>query len=468
MFGLFKNNKQLVSINPARNYEIIGYVDISTADEVKLKVEKAKNAQKVWERLGVSVRVDYLRNIYNELLKYKDDLALLVTQEMGFPLRYCHEYDIEEALKFFDWYLRNSEDVLSPELNHQKGDEKHSYMFQAFGVSAVIVPWNYPVTSWILGVIPNLIVGNSVVFKHAEECSLVAQFIEKIFSTCSLPEGTINHVYGDGRVGEILTNQDIDLIYFTGNTRVARKIYKKSGERFIKCILETGGSAPGIIFDDVDVDRVLPSVYKYRFSNSGQSFDGLKRLLIHKNIAHEFINKLTDHMSTLKVGDPQEESTDLGPLVSKKQLDLADEQLQDAIKKGAKVIYRHEGDGTLKGAYFMPVILENVTVDMCVWKDEVLAPILPIVEFVEDEEAINLANFSEFGSGGYLYTQSMDRINRLAHRLETGMLNINETTYRIPQNYYGGIKKSGIGKKNGVEGLHDLCNIKLVSYKSKV
>ncbi|MDZ7587345.1 MAG: aldehyde dehydrogenase family protein [Patescibacteria group bacterium] len=262
-----------------------------------------------------------------------------------------------------------------------------------------ITPWNLPFDLFVWAVIPNLLVGNTVVFKISEECPLCGKLFEKIMDQSGLPKGVFNEIYGNGKVGEMLINQEIDLVWFTGSSKVGKKLYEICGQKFIKAVLELGGSNPGIVFEDVSVDKIVDKLYSKRFGFCGQTCDALKRLLVQESIYEEVVEKLTKRVEKTIVGQPEEEKTDMGPLVAKRQLDLLKDLVADALKKGAKIITGGKEPADLKGAYYLPTILTNIKDNMRVWKEEVFGPVLAIRKFKTEAEAIKLANDSVYGLG---------------------------------------------------------------------
>lgn len=454
---------KLISTNPSKNYSFIGEIEISSEDEIKEKVSKAREAKSSWKEIGVNKRIEALRRIYDGLYTRRDEIALLVTKEMGFPITFSYDFDQGGAFNYFIWYLDNVEKAIESQITFESDVEMHTYFYEPTGVAAVITPWNFPLCNWVWSVVPHLLVGNTVVFKHSEECLLTSKLIENIVSECDLPEGVLSHVYGDGNVGEILVNQEIDLISFTGSSKVGKHLYEIAGKKFIKCLMELGGSAPGIVFEDVNVDEVIEIIYAQRFNNCGQCCDGLKRLLVHENKFDEVTQKLTNLLKTKKVGDPEDKKTDLGPLVAKRQLDLALAQIEDAKQKGAKVVIGGKSPDNLQGAFIEPTILININNQMRIWREEVFAPVLPIASFKTEEEAIQMANDTDYGLGGYVYSNDKNRAIRVALRLETGMVSINGANYVCPWNVFGGTKASGKGREHGIQGLRELCEIKLIA-----
>lgn len=452
---------KLISTNPGKNYEVVGKVEVSAEKEIKDKVQKAHQAQAKWAGLGVEERVKLLRKISIEFIKRKKELALLVTREMGMPIT-ASRGEVDDGLRYFNWYLDNAHKYLSSEVIYEDKNITHKVFHEPIGVAAVIIPWNYPISNFIWGTGQNLVVGNTVVLKHSEECPLTGKMIEEIVNSV-LPDGVFAEVYGDGKVGDLLVYQDINLICFTGSTKTGKYLYKVAAEKFIKVVLECGGSAPGIIFEDIEVDKTLETIYFNRFFNCGQSCDALKRLIVHKSKFNEVIEKLKAFLETKKVGNPENESTDIGPLVAKRQLELLESQVEDATSKGAKIITGGKQPKDLEGAYFEPTILINVTKDMRVWQEEVFGPVLSVISFETEEEAINLANDTKYGLGAYLFTEDKEKAKRVSLKIQSGNISINKASYLQPCSPFGGYKESGLGREHGRFGFEELTQVKVVA-----
>lgn len=452
---------KLISTNPGKNYEAVGEIETSTEEEIRQKAEKAKEAQNHWRQIGLDERIKLLKKVTEEFLRRKEELAQLATKEMGMPITQTR-FDIEDAVRYFNWYLDNAEKYLSPQVVYEDDNVINKVFYESIGIAAVISPWNYPLSNFVWGAGQNLIVGNTVVFKHSEECPLFGKLLEEII-TPILPEGVFSEVFGDGIVGDLLVHQDIGLISFTGSSKTGKQLYKVAAEKFIKIVLEMGGSAPGIIFEDANVDEVLENIYSARFSNCGQMCDALKRLIVHESKYDEVVQKLNTYISSKKVGEPLDESTDIGPLVAKRQLELLEEQVKDAVDKGAEIVIGGKRPKNLDGAYYEPTILTKVTKDMRVWQEEVFGPVLPIIPFKTEEEAIQLANDTKYALGAYVYTQDKDRALRVASQINTGMVSINNTSYIQPCSPFGGNKESGLGREHGKFGFVELTNPKVIS-----
>jgi len=452
---------KIKSINPSTR-ETMGEVAQSSKIEIRQKVEMARKALETWKDLGLEGRVNVLKKVVNNLTKKQKEFALLVSKEMGMPISQS-VHDVAGAIDYFNWYLDNAEKYLSPEVTFEDDTQVHEVHYEPVGVVAAITPWNFPASNFVWMVGQNLIVGNTVVFKDSEEVPLCGKLIEEIFTDSDIPQGVFSEIYGGGDVGDFLIHQDIDMICFTGSTATGQRLYQIGAEKFIRVFLELGGSAPGIVFEDADIDDVIDTIYANRFDNCGQICDGLKRLVVHKSKWNEVIEKLIQKLEAVVVGDALDKNTHIGPLVSQKQLNVLEDQVRDALSKGAKQLFKKEIPSNLKGFFYPPMLLTNITSDMQVWSEEVFGSILPIVTFETEEEAVQLGNDTRYGLGGYVFTQDKKRFLRVASRVHTGMIQLNNTSYVQPPTPFGGCKASGIGREHGKYGFHELSNIKVIA-----
>ena len=452
----------LKSLNPARNFEVIGEVPMSSADDVHAKVMAARKASPAWKNLGVKGRLGYLTKLRDQFVTNKQKLAELMTAEMGMPMTQTL-FTVDRAVMYMSWSLENAEKYLTPEITFEDDKEIHEIMFEPYGVAACISPWNFPASNFVWACFQSLCVGNTVVFKNSEDVQLFAQEIEKMAKAAAFPEGVFNVIYGDGNVAQMMINDDINTISFTGSTRVGEILYKQSAEKFIPLVLELGGSDPGLVFADADLDKVIPAIYAGRYTNCGQVCQSMKRVVVHESRFEELVQKLAAFLKTKKVGDPTLMDTDVGPLVSQKQLDTLLAQMKDAVDKGAKIICGGKQPGGLQGAYYEPTILTHVTPDMKVWHEEVFGPVLPIVTFNTYEDGIAKANDTIYGLSSNLFTEDKETIRRATSDLEAGTVRVNGINAGRPSNIFGGYKRSGIGRENGHYGFHDMAQKKQVS-----
>lgn len=460
-FSKMSSSQKLESINPS-SYQILGTVNVSTAQEIEDKVQLASGAQKHWADLGLSQRISFLKEVFEDLKSKKAEFALLQSREMGMPVREAL-IDFETTLDYANWHFDNAETYLTPETTFENDKEIHQVFHEPVGVSAVIVPWNFPFANFVWGTLQSLISGNTVVLKHSEECPLSGKFIEEVM-TKYLPPGVFNEVYGAGEVGRALVNQNINIITFTGSTKTGKYLYELAGKKFIKAVMELGGSAPGIIFEDADLDLAVGNVCANRLLNQGQCCDGLKRLIVQENIFDEVAKKITSTFSAKKVGNAENQETEIGPLVAKRQLDLLIAQVDDAKAKGANVATGGNSlEAKLGGAFFEPTVLSNVTNEMRVWTEEVFGPVLPIIKFKTEQEAVKLANQTNYGLGSYVYTKDKEKAERISKSILSGMVSVNGTNYIKPFNPFGGYKNSGSGREHGKYGFHEVTQLKVVA-----
>ena len=452
---------KLQSTNPSQGYAIIGEVNISSTEEIAAKAAQAHKSKKAWQDLGIAGRVELLRKVGKRFEENAERMIALEAEEMGMPIKDTRA-DFAWTLDFWNSYLDQAEAALSPTVTYEDDHERHELHRVPRGVVGCIVPWNFPFANFVWQCGQNLVSGNVVVFKHSEETPLCGKWIEEML-TAELPAGVFSEIYGDAEVGKSLVDADVDLICFTGSSKAGSYISEHAGARLIPTCMELGGSAPGIIFEDANVPAIIGDVYLYRFMNSGQACDGLKRLIVHKNKYDEVVAALIDLIKTKKVGDASDETTDLGPLVAKRQLDLLENQVADAVSKGAQVLAGGKRPEGLDGAYYEPTLLANITPDMRVWQEEVFGPVLPIVTFETEEDAIRMANDTKYGLGGYIFTSDAARFKRVAMQLETCMVSHNGMIYIRPENFFGGMKQSGSGREHGLEGFHEVTVSKQIA-----
>ncbi len=453
----------LISTSPGNSYAILGEVSISTDIEIENTVKNARAAQKDWEALGIESRIKKLHRLLDLITSNTEQIAEIVSKEMGQPITLSTS-QTAGAISSFKWNLQNAPGILEPEITFEDELEINQVIHEPYGVGACIMAWNFPLPNFVWSVLPALIAGNTMVVKYSEEIPLFAKMLEGLCHKAGL-EDIVSFVFGDGQVGAKLTDQNIDFISFTGSYAVGQTLYQKAASKFIPVILELGGSSPAIVFDDTDLDSIVEKIYSNRFVNCGQFCSDLKRLIVHNSIKDELTQKLVEIAKAKKVGDPLSKDTDMGPLVAERQVLRLEEQLADALSKGAKIEHGGKRPANLSGAYFEPTILSSISKDMKVWHEEVFGPMLPIVGFDTYEEAITLANDTEFGLTGYVYTKDQALAQKAMRDIKAGGVSANISHIFRPQNPFGGCKHSGIGRENGKYGYHDVCQIKILSWE---
>jgi len=451
----------LTSINPATG-DVIGEIPVTAPDEIKRVVARARAARPKWQAIGLEKRQQFLSKLMDALSQHRTRLTEITCREMGRPIARCegiHDYSIE----LLKWNLDHAAECLKSETTYEDSEIVNEVVYEPRGVVACIMAWNFPIGNFAFSVVQALIAGNVVIIKYSEEVPFFSKALEEVCRAADLPEGVLSFVYGDGEVGELLTDEEVDLISFTGSSQTGRKLYIKAASKGIPAVLEMGGSSPGLIFPDVNIDQILKTIFDLRFANSGQFCDNLKRLIVHADLFEKCVAGLAEIAAKTRLGDPMDRATALGPLVAERQVVRIEAQVKDALDKGASVICGGKRPSGLKGAWYEPTILTNITRDMKVWTEEVFGPVLPVVTFKTYEEAMELANDTAYGLTGYVFTADKSIMCKATTDLKVGCVGINGLDFFRPQNPFGGYKNSGLGRENGKWGFHDVCQTKVIA-----
>lgn len=454
--------KYLISTNPGKAYEEIGRIQISSLEDVQNAVQKAHNALPAWRALTTKERGNYFQKFLDVYKNHIEELAQLQTKEMGKPITQSRS-ECNGRAAALELNIERSIRVLEPQVLDVYDTYQTELHFEPYGVVAAIAPWNYPTSQFLIAVGQPLLAGNTVVFKHSEECPLTSELLSKLMEEAGFPEGVFTCLYGDGSVGEMLIDQNINLVSFTGSSGAGQKIYKKAADKFIPAVLEMGGSSPAIVFEDVDLDEVCLSVFDERFNNNGQICCALKRLIVHESIHDAVVQKLTTIIKDQVVGDPLNEHTTIGSLSAKRQLEALEVQVEDARAKGATIVIGGARPDGLVGAYYLPTLITNTTPDMKVITEEVFGPVLPVITFKTEEEALRIANDTPFGLSAFVYSKDIERANRVANAFEAGQVSINGCSYFSTNAPFGGYKKSGIGRVKGDTGFLQVTQQKVIA-----
>jgi acyl-CoA reductase-like NAD-dependent aldehyde dehydrogenase len=447
----------ITSKNPAQGFAALGQAKTSSSAEIQAAVARARRAQGPWAALPLAERIAALRPLIALMEGEGEVLARAVSREMGQTIRLSRA-QVDLALENFAWKLDNAPAILAPR-ETCPGTVVHRI---PIGTGAAIFSWNFPLPN-LRTALQAVIAGNTVVVKYSEEVPLFSALLDDLVARAGVPEGVMGFVTGGADVGQALLEQEIDFVSFTGSADTGRAVYARAAEKCIPAVLELGGSSPGLVFPDANLDAALPQLLEQRFSNAGQFCSALKRLLVHTDSFEEVLGRLTTAARAMTLGDPLKEDTDMGPLVAARQLDLLEEQVADALERGAVAVcgaMRPEG---LHGAFFAPTILKGVTRDMRVWREEVFGPVLPVVPFETYAEAIEMANDTLYGLTALVYTGDAALAARAARDIRAGVVSVNGASFRDPANPFGGVKGSGLGRENGVEGFYDVTQAKLIA-----
>lgn len=451
--GTIKTNTLLTSINPATGC-VNGHVDADDEDNIVRKVQHAKSAFTYWSKLSLKERACFLQKVYDTIARDKDYqtyIAHTITIDNGKPLVESY-LEIASVLQNMKYLIRRGPKLLKDksifyglEYITRKGTDH----YKPFGVSAIIQPWNYPFYLPMIAITKALLAGNTVVFKPSEETPLIGKLIQGIFGQNGFPEGVINVAHGDGTVGEILLNQDVDHVVFTGSVEVGKEIGKKCEERNIPRVLELGGKDPAIIFNDANLNNALAGILWGALTNCGQACASVERVYVQEGVADDFIHGIEPMIKSLHIGNGMDDTTDIGPVINEMQLRKLETQIKDAREKGAHVVVggkRIEQEGF----FFEPTLMTDVDHSMSVMNDETFGPIIPIMTFRTKKDAVKLANSTRYGLAASIFTRDNSMANRVAEELHCGTVWINDPLFMQahPMADWRGENDSGYGSSS--------------------
>ncbi|MFQ5962774.1 MAG: NAD-dependent succinate-semialdehyde dehydrogenase [Candidatus Scalinduaceae bacterium] len=450
----------VTTINPATE-EVIKDYSLMSRKEVMVILDYVHKAFVGWKTLPVQQRASYFAKVARVLRNNKEKYAQLITQEMGKPVTEARA-EIEKCVWTAEIYAENGERWLQEQVLKADGKE-HRVVYQPLGVIFSIMPWNFPFWQAFRFGIPTLLAGNASLLKHASNVTGCALAIEDVFKEAGFPENVFRTVIADhDSVAEIVASNHIAGVSLTGSTSAGKRIGELAGKNLKKVVLELGGSDPFIVLEDADLDKTAEQATVGRFLNCGQSCVAAKRFIVVESVAEDFARKFAKDVKQKVLGNPVEESTRLGPLVSKKAVEQIEDQVNDAVDKGATILTGGKRAKD-KGYFYEPTILVNTTKEMKVVKEEVFGPVAPIIVVADEEDAVKVANATEFGLGGSVWTKDIERGKRIARQLECGCAFVNSFVKSDPRIPFGGIKKSGIGRELSKYGLREFVNVKAIN-----
>ncbi|TFB24334.1 NAD-dependent succinate-semialdehyde dehydrogenase [Filobacillus milosensis] len=451
-------------LNPA-NLETISEVAYGGESEANRAIQAAKEAFPEWSEMSPRKRSRILYKAHQLIYDNIDRLAEILTTEQGKPLKEARG-EIKSAASFLLWYAEEANRVYGEWIPSSQNQKRILVVPQPVGVVGAITPWNFPSSMITRKIGPALAAGCTVVLKPAPETPLSAIELVKLFEEAGLPKGVLNLVTGDAEaIGQaMLKSKDVRLITFTGSTEVGKYLMRESAEHVKKVSLELGGHAPIIVFEDAELDVAAKLTLASKYRNAGQTCICANRVYVHESVQEKFSQKLMEHVEALSVGDGLDPSTDVGPLINKQALQKVDDHLNDAITRGAEVIHGgSKWDGGMKGYFYTPTVVKNVTNDMAVMNEETFGPLLPLQTFADEEEAIAEANNTDYGLAAYIFSENLDRSLRVMEKLEYGIVGVNDVFPATAEAPFGGIKQSGVGKEGGHHGIHEFVEQKYVS-----
>ena len=457
-----KNQKDIQVIDPATE-KSCAVISLGGKEDVNAAVLAAKDAFINWGFTSKEVRIKLLEKLYEIYKKRWNDISDAITLEMGAPKDFSSKLQTGTGashIKSFIRYLKNFE--FERPLGEHAPNQR--ILYEPKGVCALITPWNWPMNQVCLKVIPAIAAGCTMVLKPSELAPLSSIILAEIIDEAKFPPGVFNLVNGDGAVtGDALTSHpDVNMISFTGSTRAGALISKNAAQDFKRVSLELGGKGANIIFKDADPEAVERGALRC-FRNSGQSCNAPTRMLIEKSMYNEAVERLTKYANEFKVDDPNKEGDHIGPVISETQFNKIQNLIKKGIDEGAKLVAGGPGkpDGLDKGYYVKPTVFADVKNNMEIAKTEIFGPVLSVMSFESEEEAISIANDTPYGLTNYIQTQDPEKVKRVARKLRSGMVDVNGAGIAVDAPF-GGYKHSGIGREAGQEGLTEFLEVKSV------
>ncbi len=457
-----KNQKDLIVIDPSTE-EKCAVISLGDKEDVHLAVTAAKKAFSNWGFSPKEERLKYLEKLYELYKKRWNDISEAITLEMGAPKDFSSKLQTGTGashIKSFIRYLKEFE--FEKPLGEHAPNQR--IIYEPKGVCALITPWNWPMNQVCLKVIPALASGCTMILKPSELAPLSSMILAEIIDEAKFPSGVFNLINGDGAVtGNALTSHpDVNMISFTGSTRAGALISQNAAKDFKRVSLELGGKGANIIFKDADAEAIERGALRC-FRNSGQSCNAPTRMLVEKSMYKEAIERLKKYADEFKVDDPNKEGDHIGPVISETQFTKIQNLIKIGIDEGAKLISGGPGrpDGIDKGYYVKPTVFADVKNDMQIARTEIFGPVLSVIPFETEEEAIEIANDTPYGLTNYIQTQDPEKVKRVARKLRSGMVDVNGAGIAVDAPF-GGFKHSGIGREAGAEGLTEFLEVKSV------
>jgi acyl-CoA reductase-like NAD-dependent aldehyde dehydrogenase len=456
---------KIASLNPATG-EVLRELECAGEVEVFAAVARARAAQAAWAELGLRRRIAILRAFQDKLHARKSEIAAAITREAGKPLA---EALVTEVLVVLDaarflidqaWRLLRDEPV--PHGNLATKLKSGWLVREPHGVIGIISPWNYPFSIPATETLAALVAGNAVVLKPSELTALVALELGSLLHASGVPEDVFQVEVGDGLAGAALLRSPIDKLVFTGSLATGKRIAAAAAERLLPVVLELGGKDSMLVLDDADVDVASSAAVWGAFVNAGQACLSVERCYVHRSLYESFAQACAEKTKQLRVGDGMDPNTDVGPMIRERQVQIVESHIEDATARGAKVLAGAKRLPELGVNFFAPTVLADVTHDMRIMRQETFGPVLPIMAFDNDDEAIRLANDSEYGLAASVWTRDSRRGERLARRIHAGTVMVNDviSCFGISEAPHGGVKASGLGRTHGRFGLEEMVRVK--------
>lgn len=458
----YDTDKTFAVHNPASGEFIADVADINIFD-VKRAIDAAYIAQKKWAKQPAKFRSTIMMKLYDLMMENQDDLAAIITTEMGKPFAEA-KGEIAYGASYIQWFAEEAKRIYGDTIPAPSGDKRIMTIKQPVGVVGSITPWNFPNAMLARKLAPALCVGCSFVARPAELTPLSALAIAELADQAGVPAGVFNVIPSSNAAEtgeELCRNDKIGKITFTGSTRVGKILMRQCADGIKKMSMELGGNAPFIVFDDTNLEEAVEGAMIAKYRNSGQTCVCANRFYVQSGVYDEFANKFADAVAKLKVGNGLDDGVNIGPLISEAALQKVEDHIADAVKLGA-TIKQGGGNHELGSTFFEPTVLTNAKTNMLFTREETFGPVAPLFKFETEEEVIGLANDSEFGLAAYFYTADIGKVFRVAEDLEVGMVGVNTGLISNEAAPFGGVKQSGMGREGSKYGADDYLEIKYI------
>ena len=444
-------------INPATGETLATYPTI-TDEALETVLEKADAAYRTWRDTPVAVRAALIRRAAELHRERRDELAAIIVREMGKPLA-AAEAEVGFAADITEFYADNAERITGDQLIEIRGEGTAVIRRAPIGVLLGIMPWNFPYYQVARFAAPNLVIGNTILLKHAPQCPESAAAIEKIYRDAGLPEGAYTNIYAtNDQSATVIADRRVQGVSVTGSERAGAAVAEVAGRNLKKVALELGGSDPFILLSTDDLDGAVQAAVDARLDNTGQSCNAAKRFIVVDDLYDEFVEKFTATMAAAKVGDPFAEDTVLGPLSSVTAAKRLAEQVDKAVAQGATLAT----GGVRDGAFYPGTVLTDVTPEMDAYREEFFGPVGVVYKAADEDEAVKIANDTSFGLGSYVFTTDEEQAARVADKIDAGMVYVNVVLADFPELPFGGVKRSGTSREMGLLAADEFVNKKLI------
>ena len=457
--------RKVASVNPATG-EILREFESATEHEVRAAVARARSAQPGWNTLGVHRRIAILQEFQRRLHEKKTEVARLITSEAGKPIGEALLTEVLVVLDTARFCIEHAYTFLRQELvphgNLAMKTKAGRILREPYGVIGIISPWNYPLSTPATETLGALVTGNAVVLKPSEFTSLVALELAALLYDAGVPRDVLQVVIGDGSTGAALTSAAIDKLVFTGSVPTGKRIAQAAAARLLPVVLELGGKDPMLVLDDADVEIASSGAVWGAFMNAGQACLSVERCYVHRSLYEPFVEACVRKAKQLRVGNGLDPATDVGPMIHERQLSIVESQVDDAVSSGARVLAGGERLEALGPNFYAPAVVVDVSHDMKIMREETFGPVLPIMPFDDDDEAVRLANDSDYGLGASVWTRNRARGETVASRIQAGTVMVNDcvSCFGISEALHGGVKASGLGRTHGHFGLEEMVRVK--------